>query len=566
MSKYSQRTSPLPANHPVKQLVGLARQIALPHEYEPERFPSFPALERTAKLSFNQPSSFDVPANTTRKLALFRQAAYPLWMERTITGAHGYLTTYNTLGPPAVGAGIGYVGIDTSVVAKELCNWSNTPVSATTRTLGVLGLPADPTVYQYPLVAYDYATGQQPFTYIPAGSYSAVMINTTAVYEDWNGIMSFEQWDKPGETHTFDVPTGTITAATGGSVNGQGVSEFLNGGWFRPVGVIVAEVHSPDVVPDQFFIHIAVSVGPLAYAPSTLTAGNLTFNSGTSTAFIPVAPPAEFKNSKLPWQSTRVTASAVLATNVTTVLNKGGTVLAGRVAPETTNPWQVTSSTINLLHPAEKAFLPFETGLYTYCPPSTDLAHFWDYTLGNVVTTNSVGPDFGKVPVFRLDNDSLVNFAFFTSPSNIESIAVNMDWHIEFRTSSALFDVGMSTMTLETLHQAQIVLASVGFFFENFDHKAILNAVIAGAKKYGPAVASVFSPIAGQFADLILSKIPEPGMTTTSIAVKPSQALTAPKRRRKKNKKPAVPEQQVDQKAKKASGLDMYLASRKGKQ
>lgn len=554
----SQRSSPLPANHPVKQLVGLARQIALPHEYEPERFPSFPALERTAKLSFNQPSNFDVPANTTRKLALFRQAAYPLWVERSLTGTDGYVVSWATAVTPAVSSSANEA--ITAIFMPQLFNWQNTnrtPAEGD-QPMGIAGLPTTPNVFKYPILAYDYATGPQPFVYIPAGAGVQVVLRTIDAEPNWQGTVMFEQWDRPGEIHTVAVGIDVVEGKTGAATGPTDLAR-LSGGWYRPAVAMINQAIGAFTA--RYMIDVAVGIGTITYANSTTTPGVLTFGTATNALFVPVAPPAEFVNSMMPWQATRVTAAAVLATNVTTVLNKGGTVLAGRVTPEVSSPWEVTSTTINLLHPAEKAFLPFETGLYTYCPPSTDLAHFWDYTLGN--TTSSRDVSYAKIPVHRLDNDSMVNYAFFSSPANIESVALNMDWHIEFRTSSALFDVGMSTMTLETLHQAQIVLASVGFFFENFDHKAILNAVISAAKKYGPAVANVFHPLAGQFADLILSKIPEPGMASTSISVKPPQPALEKARKKKKNKKPKPPQPQQPGKAKMQSGLDMYLASKK---
>lgn len=548
----SQRTSPLPPNHPVKQLMGLARQIALPHEYEPERFPSFPALERTAKLSFNQPSSFDVPSSVTRKMALFRQAAYPLWLERTITGEDTYCATYMTAS--AYGGNSDRPSSHSMSFNTGLYNWQNKNTAVNGKiAIGLTGVNPNPEVFTYPILAYDHATGPQPFVYLPLGANVMFVLRGNSLLPQRDIAVTFEEWDGPGEVHSLALGIENVAGNIGTAVsNPAGFTQ----GWFRPTVVMSAQ-DPGDYLP-QVFIDMLVSIGNMSYAPSITTAGVVSVVPSTKTVFVPIAPPAEFVNSTLPWQSTRVTASAVLATNVTQVLNKGGTVLAGRMSPETVNPWEATAQNINLLHPAEKAFLPFESGLYTYCPPSTDLAIFWDYTLNNQNLASE--PQYQKTPVFRLDNDAMVNYAFFTSPSNIESVALNVDWHIEFRTSSALFDVGMSTVTLETLHQAQIVLSQVGFFFENFDHKAILNAVINAVRKYGPAVAAVFSPAVGKAADLILSRLPEPGMTTTTVPVA-QQPRTTRRRRKRRATAASSPVADKVQSVKKKGGLTMYLES-----
>jgi hypothetical protein len=125
--------------------------------------------------------------------------------------------------------------------------------------------------------------------------------------------------------------------------------------------------------------------------------------------------------------------------------------------------------------------------------------------------------------VVRLDNSSLVNAFVFTDPDAGTSLAVNVDYHIEFRTTSALWPIGLSSMSLEALHGAQLSLTEVGFFFPNETHKEVLGKVMP---KLGSALGSVASligiahPLLGKAAkvgSIILSKKP-------TTAVKPTTA------------------------------------------
>jgi len=83
--------------------------------------------------------------------------------------------------------------------------------------------------------------------------------------------------------------------------------------------------------------------------------------------------------------------------------------------------------------------------------------------------------------------------AFINPGANPGALAVNISWHIEFRTTSALFQIGMSPLTLESLHQAQLALSQVGFFFDNPDHTMIITSVLKALKMYLPAAAAAVS-------------------------------------------------------------------------
>jgi hypothetical protein len=335
----------------------------------------------------------------------------------------------------------------------------------------------------------DSGTGSQEFIYVPSGANACFVITaptpTTFGAAAVVPVMNYDVWTSPGEVASNSRNV-TINA---GKTCGQN-SLFVitgEGQWVRPTSINYA---SASAALNQVLIHIIVtSATTLSWADSAVDFGTITLSGAVNPCFTPLVANTEFASTTLPWFSARTTAAAVLCTNVTQLLNKGGTILCGRAAPSVYDPWQITYSTINKFHPAEKAFLPYETGAYSFCPPSTDLALFWDYVL-----TSNAGV-VGFLPLYRLDNDAMVNHLYFSSPSGVsETLAITCDWHIEFRTSSALFQIGLSTITLEAFHQAQVALCAAGFFFENPLHKDILFKVIQAVKKYAPLLAGVVSP------------------------------------------------------------------------
>jgi len=483
--------------------MGLARQIALPHEHAPERFPSFPALERTAVMSFNNPATLNLPASTPVKVLLTRQAAYPAWAEYAVSGAAWYVTYRGDAEVLASGA------TPYSQPRMSMINtWTANNAIGSAFYPGLTGVTTN--ITPYAIVGLDYGTGPLGWTFVPANwTCLAVVAQDIALSNSTGVTLNYDVWFQPGETNARQV-SGTISATNFGV--GIALTPAPGAGvWIRPTSVTFSSVAAGTNF--NTYVTIVVGSGTLTYTSSTLNQGTVALGATSATGLVPLNYPNEFSNSYLPWSSTRLTAAAFLGTNVSQVLNKGGTVLAGRIAPQVANPWTVPSTYINSLHPAEKAFLPLETGIYTYAPPSSDLAEFSDFTMPN--TAGAVT----SCPVYRLDNTSLVNVMFITAGSVAETLACNIDWHIEFRTSSALFPIGLSAVTLETLHQAQLALASVGFFFENPKHSKILGAVIGAAKRYGPAILGLAHPGAGRVANAVIKLSNRP-----RTSIKPSSA------------------------------------------
>jgi len=327
------------------------------------------------------------------------------------------------------------------------------------------------------------------FFYAPEGWKVFFLVATANVTAPTSNFqVDLETWTGPGTSNITSLLLSTLSSGYYGVIG----SLVSTGGWYRPV-MITPNGSALRATSLQVMITNANATNVIYSSSVQPVFDNV--GATSSQYFYPFSFPAEFTNSVLPWMGTRTTAAAVLLTNVTQVLNKAGTVLAGRVNPNLVNPFTADSTSVNNLHPAEKSLLGLETGFYTYCPPSTDLAQFWDYS------STPMGGSSGNTsmqPLYRLDNDSFVNLIFLQS-SVAYTMAVNVDWHIEFRTTSALFQIGLSAITLEAMHQAQLALVSAGFFFSNEDHKDDINSITSKVKNFARRVAPV-AKVASQFA------------------------------------------------------------------
>lgn len=67
-------------------LNALAMSMVLPHENKPVRFPVVPAA-LTATIDLMSDRTYPVADAATRRAFLCRDAAYPLWVERTVSNA-----------------------------------------------------------------------------------------------------------------------------------------------------------------------------------------------------------------------------------------------------------------------------------------------------------------------------------------------------------------------------------------------------------------------------------------------------------------------------------------------
>lgn len=465
-------------SHVLRQMQDLALQIALPAEAKPLRFPSFPALERTAVMGFNYPTTLSLPANTATAVTVFRQASFPVWAETDTVWLHSAdyrarwaVDDYN----------VGEREIDPTL-------YNTLAMTNRTATVGRVGITAagglSPTAPTFPVLGRDINVPGPEFIFVPYGMSLHVVAGFSGTGPGaTNLVVTLEEWISPGQTRV--TTTASVTVAIGYYTGISSAIFFTNGTWVRPQKVSIGAGGTPKSV--TYVTLVSHSADDITFTASGTNCGTLSLELLSKRAEVPIVYPAEIRNSALPWMSTRVTASAFLGTNVSQVLNKGGTVLGGRVNPCVANAWTVNKEYLNGLHPAEKAFLPLETGVYTYCPPSTDLAEFHDFTV-------NTSQDVPEGPVFALGNTALYNKMFLTATAIAETLAVTATSHIEFRTSSALFQIGLSPMSLESLHQAQLKLSAQGYFFENPAHRALIMRGIAVIKKYAPRVFKAVAP------------------------------------------------------------------------
>lgn len=552
-----QSTILLPSNHPVRALTGLAKAIALPAEHAPERFPSFPALERTAVMSFNSPTSLLLPANKAVKVGVVRQATYPVWGERSYDRVY-YGATYRT-DLSDVGVNTGSTNNFQSTVIRHF-NGPFSPADSYTPSCTT----CDSLATGWAVMGMDQGTGPRPWLYIPGGAnFVAVVTGLTAATGNTNINFTYELWDFPGQCSERATVT-TIASGNRGANFAAVPVPSQNGIWVRPKS-LTASVGVAATLPNYAVTMIAYN-GGFSYAPSTSNAGAVTLTVQNQSLFVPLVAPSEFLNSILPWDGTRLLASAMLGTNVSQVLNKAGTILGGRTNPYFTTMFGATQTIIQNLHPAEKAWLPLETGVYTYCPPSTDLTTFWDYALD---ATNQLGLAT-TAPMFRLDNDSFQNVMFLTAGAVDESLAVTASWSFEFRTTSALFQIGLSGMKIETLHQAQLALSAAGFFFENPSHSKILNRVAAGIKSIAPYAVEglkILNPALGRIAQRATRALTQ---STARSRRSNRRRRRAPQQQPRKVPLPKGPirvpptsAQRSGMMPKRKGGLEMYLESRR---
>lgn len=537
---YMQQATLINAPSPITGMAALAKSIAMPHEYVPQRFPSFPALERTATMGFNFNAL--LPVGITRAL-LMRDPVYPFWSEvssnNNVWGVVARLRNQSISETSGAVLSQEFTEFTFPNQLETVCMGTQVgTVASTSTTIVVEGSAVEPST-GLPVVGYDLYSDRPNFGYIyvPDGFlFSILHVFASSPVSGAGAVANIEytveKWVGRGKSTIVPGVTVLGSIATGAS-HAEVFNLTLGGsGWYRVVAATVRLV-VPASITGGFTgmineMYCYASAGNASYTSATKT---LTFAAGTKTTLMPLAFSKEFLTSVAPWQDTKVTAVSVLATNVTKVLNKEGTVLAGRITPRTGPVWGFISNQLETLHPAEKSYMGLEQGFYTYCPPAGDMVEFTSHllVLNNPYPVQTpTGGSMSTLPVFALHNTSFANAMIFQDPDAGTNLALNVDWHIEFRNNSVLFPIGMSTITLEQYHQAQIALAAMGFFFGNETHveriKRLAKSIAGWAGKLAPAV-SLVSPLVGKgmavASDLMLGSRPPDAVQPTNLQLKP---------------------------------------------
>lgn len=520
-------------------LTGLARTLALPGDTKPVRFPSFPALERTAVLGLNH-STVHSPYTGDSKIAVLRQATYPLWAD--VHRSHLAFFEFDAIGE------LGYRNLVHPTIRACLAGGSgglqtgtfvNPPI-----ILGFWDTPA----LKHPIMGLDDRCGPAPFIYVPRG---AQMFHTTRYTGTPNGTEKFcidyQVWQGPGETSDQTFTSSTAISA-GGTVTFS-IASVGADRWIR------LNQYGSDMTTStlKFYEQLETAVHTGTAVATALATGNCiqVGMPNPATMFLPIATMPDYHVSNVPWSSTRVTAVSLLATNTTKAINKEGTVLWGRIDPQQYDLFSVTSDQVASLHPSEKAFLPLEEGCYTYTMPSSDIMVFSDYI-------HKV--DTFQVPIYRLDHVGMMNVGFFQDPDTTATptqLALNLDMHLEFRTTSALFQIGMCGLPVETLHQAQLILMKIGFFFQNANHESLIHKGLRLFASASP-VLELMGPIGKGLAGS--AKMAQTLARAGPHKPPSSKMMVQTNNKKKKDNKPKPKQNQ-----KKKGGLQMYLDSKKNR-
>jgi len=325
------------------------------------------------------------------------------------------------------------------------------------------------------------ARNDQTWIYVPAGAQSRISWGQSAAIVA--GQFPFATIELQYYTYVSSWANElTITppdAASTVEVIAWGAQTF--GYWVRVSSVSYRNTNNQP--PGNITLQVGWTTG------NTLAAPN-----GTLTALFPIGLPPEFNNSTLPYASTRANAVAALFSNVSAVLNKEGTIRATRLPATAFNMFADWSANpmFTSSHPAETYFGPLEKGMYTFTLADGASTPFHDCRLDTLGGT--------AIPLFPISGFEYVNCVLFSDldAGTGTNLALTIDSHLEFRTNSALFQLGYSTVALEAYHLAQVALVGRGLFYENPTHMAVIGSLLRAAVAKVAPVAKTLAITAGQ--------------------------------------------------------------------
>lgn len=521
----------------------ILNSLVAPELHDPVRLPTYPVIERTSVLGFNVPASLELQDNTTRVLVT-RQPVYPFWADQTVAGFFQAATWRSALLPAIGPAGPSLLNVDfmdpieTAFTGNQTAGTSSNPGPGVTGTLGTL-----------PYTGTTPIMGQcdtRNYIYIPANHFGGVLFGA---YQSVNIVAINATITLVERINDEDVKftvTGSITAG-----KTAGFSALLTSTRDRWVSVLDMELQgaSSITVQESFFVTVtAMGALSVSYADSTVAGNHGTINvtPGEITGLFPISMAPDISVTQLPWRFCRTTAAAASLTNVSTILAKSGSILAGRVDPSRFWPFAITRSQVANLHKADKCVSSLQTGFYTYVPPSTDVASFTDY----LTFTERTG---AFLPVYRLDNTAICHVLFLSNlAADKQNVSLSLSWHIEFRNTSTLFPLGVSKTTLELMHQTQLKMMTMGFFHTNSNIPSILKGNFKGGLDDKRSNVRV-----------------QPSRLMTAVSVQPRTQQRRPRSKQRPNganrpRQPPTPRKaQPKPQQKRKGGLQMYLDSRK---
>lgn len=417
----------------------LSRVFALPHENKPARLPTIPAV-MTATVDLMSDDTRVVDSNEGIRYALCRDACFPLWSDRKIQ-ANGMLAG-QTVMPATVGSYLSVPIFDAKYSSGHLVDGVTMSALEFEDTSVVLGRD-DNTVL-----------------YIPQGSVFQFIVDrgVNMVADPFMEVVtqSYINGDWRQSKFTCDViATNYVFKCVAGGNNPISGNILTNApiGFTKVLSMQIIGTQNANPGPVTVFFGWSSDATTLPAAPAVET-----------TMFLPSFSPPEFRNSTIPYRRSRLNAAALQVTNVTPVLQKEGTVLAARLQVGTVDMFSFSAAHINSSHPSQRYFGALEQGLYTFTAPTANID-----TLDDCVGFSETAGTRRDVPTFDYLVDSLYNAVILTDldPAAATTVALSLYAHVEFACTSSLFSIGVTPLTLETLHQAEVKLLRMGYFHGN---------------------------------------------------------------------------------------------------
>lgn len=480
----------------------LALSIVLPGDYEPTRFPTLP-VSLTSVVSFRTTGINFALGAATRRLALFRDAAYPFWGDRACASLAAYAT---------------YTGA-VNDVGDSMSNNVITRVDGVvgvTPTIDSVATTADQVCDLMPIARI----GRSHAFYVPPGSYfcAEATLTTTAVDPPLTAEIQMTYYVnmEPRNTTVQMVPVSagsfsfrfvgianSATASTGSVVTGH----------FCPVGFVTVECVS-------FSTLLSVGANDVyTLKVGWVTGGDFTTPASSKTFFLPLRVPAEFATSDIPYTQARTNASALLMTNVTSILNKEGTVQGARLLGNTIDPWYTSEAILSAVHQKYRYYGPLEKGLYTFTTPSNHGTEFFDHS-GLIANNGALHTT--RRPIFNPENLASYNAIMAVDVVTGNTVLACSVWnHMEFITSSSLFEQETSRHQLQALHTAETAILHLGMFHENPTHFAAIGSMAMKALRF-------VAPMALPYVEAGARKLVDMGMKKLEKMARPAPAPPPP--------------------------------------
>lgn len=523
----------------VSTLSSLSKSIVLPNKTTAQRIPTYPNVERTAVLAFRHTATMTVPDNGSTVTGPYSDTAIMLCGS---PGAPAW-RTYNCTA--LVETRMMY--IDGSAVSNiPGAAWLTSGQAAPASSVGI-GLPSGLTSYSLPVGAlagerYIYCPPQPPST---SGVVRYLKLTTAGINITAGTLeATVRWWTHSDETATEVISMDTVLAST--TWCGKSATAYNRFAF----GTIESIVTKTTCTWTGSMIYREVIMG------WSTTSNYNTFDylspTGVSTLMLPLmASQPQIDVSTVPWSDTKLTACSLLVSNTTKVMNKEGTVNCARLnlnigttvtgvgssAGQVLNAFCPTDSVFSGTHPSLRYFGPMESGAYTFLPHSSETGVFFD--------TVQVGKYLGGTayPAMDLSSWEYSNVILLKDPdaTTPSQLALTLDLHIEFRSSSTMFPVAVATTALDTYHAAVSATGRMCPFTENWIHVpavfAALNALLPVAEKlYTDYQARKMALKAAQLsADTATARsFPALAGTNTRAVLPPAGFLPAPRATRRK--------------------------------